>query len=48
MLVPVGEVEEMADAITYALAHPQPEELLKERASTFSIENCVTAYERLF
>ncbi|WYP25858.1 glycosyltransferase [Alkalihalobacillus sp. FSL W8-0930] len=47
-LVPVGAVAEMADAITYALAHPQPEELLKERASTFSIENCVTAYERLF
>lgn len=47
-LVPVGVVEEMADAIKYALEHPQPEELLKERASTFSIENCVTAYERLF
>ncbi|MFK3936038.1 glycosyltransferase [Alkalihalobacillus sp. NPDC078783] len=47
-LVPVGEVEKMADAIIYALEHPQQEELLKERASTFSIENCVTAYERLF
>ncbi|MBM0066075.1 glycosyltransferase [Alkalicoccobacillus gibsonii] len=47
-LVPVGEVEKMADAITYALDHPQPEAVLKERASTFSIENCVRAYERLF
>ncbi|MDQ0206799.1 glycosyltransferase [Alkalicoccobacillus murimartini] len=47
-LVGVGAVEEMADAILYSLDHPQPESALKQRASTFSIDNCVRAYEQLF
>jgi len=43
-LVPVGDVEALADAILRALDAPHEPERLKERARQFSVDNAVTQY----
>jgi len=43
-LVPVGDVEALADAILRALDAPHEPEKLKERARQFSVDNAVTQY----
>lgn len=46
-LVPVGEVQSMADAIVAELLHPRDEEVLVARSEEFSIERSVRQYESL-
>lgn len=44
-LVPVGDVEAMADALRSTIEEPPSEALLRERAAAFSIEAAVDGYE---
>ncbi|MDR1471240.1 MAG: glycosyltransferase [Synergistaceae bacterium] len=46
-LVPVGDVSALSDAISKALRNPLPPDVLKERASIFSDEASIDAYEKL-
>jgi len=46
-LVPVGDVEALADAILRALDVPHDPERLKRRAKQFSVDNAVTEYLKL-
>lgn len=44
-LVPVGDVDALADAMAQTLDHPPPAERLHARAADFSLERSVDAYE---
>ena len=46
-LVPVGDVEALAEAMRLTLEDPPPRTLLLKRAEYFSAENSVAKYERL-
>lgn len=46
-LVPVGDHEAMADALERAIRTPPPKDLLRRRAEEFSVERCVSGYERV-
>lgn len=46
-LVPVGDYEAMADALEQAVRNPLPKKLLQRRAEDFSVERCVSGYERV-
>ena len=46
-LVPVGDVEALAEAMRLTLEDPPPRTLLLKRAEYFSAENSVAMYERL-
>ncbi len=46
-LVPVGNHEAMADALEQAIRNPPPRDVLRQRAQEFSVERCVTGYERV-
>jgi glycosyltransferase involved in cell wall biosynthesis len=46
-LVKVGDVDGMARAIERTLDNPMPKDVLKKRASDFSIENAVNSYLRI-
>ena len=46
-LVPVGDVEALAEAMRLTLENPPPSALLLKRAEYFSAENAVAMYERL-
>ena len=43
-MVPVGDVDAMAQAILNALEKPLDPDLLRERASYFSVENSIKQY----
>ncbi len=47
-LVSVGDPEALAKAIESVLDNPPPPELLKKRASEFSVEKATEAYMRVF
>jgi len=46
-LVPIGDVQALADAIEHVLAQPPDRRVLQEQADSFSFENALTAYERI-
>ena len=46
-LVPIGDVEALAEAMRLTLEDPPPRTLLLKRAEYFSAENSVAMYERL-
>ncbi len=46
-LVPVGDVDALASAIERTLDNPLPKDVLKERASYFSIDRAVDSYLRV-
>lgn len=46
-LVPIGDIDAMAEAIIDTLENPIPKKLLVERAKYFSIERAVAEYERV-
>ena len=46
-LVPVGDVEALAEAMQLTLEDPPPKTLLLKRAEYFSVENAAARYERL-
>lgn len=46
-LVPVGDHEAMANALEAAIRTPPPRDLLQRRAEEFSLERCVSKYEKL-
>lgn len=46
-LVPVADVEALAEAMRLTLENPPPRTLLLKRAEFFSAENAVSMYERL-
>lgn len=47
-LVPVGDIEKMAEAIIQTLNHPLDSAILQQRAKVFSLEAATTQYEQLF
>lgn len=47
-LVPVGDIQALAEAMLRALEHPFPAESLRDRAAFFSEKNCIEAYGALF
>ena len=47
-LIPVGDVEALAEAMKSALLWPFPPDVLKRRAEMFSEERCVAEYINLF
>ncbi len=47
-LVPVGNIEKLAEAISEALSNPSEKEVLINRAKLFSIDKAIEEYQELF
>ena len=47
-LVPVGNIEKLAEAISEALSNPSEKEVLINRAKVFSVDKAIEEYQKLF
>lgn len=47
-LVPVGNIEKLAEAISEALSNPSEKEVLINRAKMFSVDKSIEEYQKLF